>query len=88
MADLAVKAAESLRLDVAGVDILYDERGYRICEANSSPGFVGLESACRISVPDKVFDFVATRLSPAPPPRQSIWGKLVSRVTRREKEKV
>jgi gamma-F420-2:alpha-L-glutamate ligase len=71
------------------VDLLYDERGYRICEANSSPGFVGLENACHISVPDKVFDFVSTRLSPpAPPPKQSIWGKLVSRVTGREKERV
>jgi gamma-F420-2:alpha-L-glutamate ligase len=89
MADLAVKAAEALHLDIAGVDLLYDERGYRICEANSSPGFVGLENACHISVPDKVFDFVSTRLSPpAPPPKQSIWGKLVSRVTRREKERV
>jgi gamma-F420-2:alpha-L-glutamate ligase len=88
MADLAVKAAEALRLDIAGVDVLYDERGYRICEANSSPGFVGLENACHISVPDKVFDFVSTRLSPpAHAPKQSIWSKLVSRVTRREKEK-
>jgi gamma-F420-2:alpha-L-glutamate ligase len=50
MADLALKAAESLRLDIAGIDVLYDERGYRICEANSSPGFHGLENVCRISV--------------------------------------
>jgi gamma-F420-2:alpha-L-glutamate ligase len=89
MADLAIRAAQSLRLDIAGVDVLYDERGYRICEANSSPGFEGLEKACSISVPDKVFDFVATRLSPPPPlPRQTIWSKLVSRVRGREKEKV
>jgi gamma-F420-2:alpha-L-glutamate ligase len=89
MADLALKAAETLRLDIAGIDILYDERGFRICEANSSPGFHGLENVCRISVPDKVFDFVSTRLSPpAPPPKQSIWSKLVGRVKRREKEKV
>jgi gamma-F420-2:alpha-L-glutamate ligase len=89
MAELAIKAAEVLRLDIAGIDVLYDERGYRICEANSSPGFAGLEGVCHISVPDKVFDFVATRFSPpATPPKQSIWTKLVSRVKRRDKEKV
>jgi gamma-F420-2:alpha-L-glutamate ligase len=90
MAELAINAAKALRLDVAGVDVLYDEGGYRICEANSSPGFEGLEKACNISVPDKVFDFVATRLNPPqlPPPKTSIWTKLLRRTGLREKEKV
>jgi len=80
MADLALKAARALRLDIAGIDVLYDEGGYRICEANSSPGFEGLEKVCRISVPDKVLDFVATRLKPPAPPRVPIWRKLIRRV--------
>jgi gamma-F420-2:alpha-L-glutamate ligase len=88
MAELAIRATQSLRLDIAGIDVLYDETGYRICEANSSPGFEGLEKACRISVPDKVFDFVTKRLSPPAEPRKtSIWTKLISRVRRQEKEK-
>ncbi len=53
MAELAVRVASTLGLDVAGVDILLDADGYRICEANSSPGFQGLEKACRISVPGR-----------------------------------
>lgn len=56
MAQLAVSVAAVLGLDVAGIDILFDEHGYRICEANSSPGFQGLEKACRISVPDEIFN--------------------------------
>jgi gamma-F420-2:alpha-L-glutamate ligase len=80
MADLALRAARALRLDIAGIDILYDQNGYRICEANSSPGFEGLEKVCRISVPDKVLDFIATRLRPPAPPRVPIWRKLISRV--------
>jgi gamma-F420-2:alpha-L-glutamate ligase len=55
MARLAVRVADVLGLDVAGVDILFDTDGYRICEANSSPGFQGLEKACGVSVPDEIF---------------------------------
>lgn len=56
MAALAIKTAQVLELDVAGVDILFDaDGGYRICEANSSPGFQGLERACAIDVPEIVF---------------------------------
>src|SRR5690606_15545296 len=42
--DLAVRTAQVLNLQVAGIDLLFDERGYSICEANSFPGFKGLES--------------------------------------------
>lgn len=62
MADLAIQVAAALGLDVAGVDILFDTSGYRICEANSSPGFQGLEKACNISVPDAIFAAMRERL--------------------------
>jgi gamma-F420-2:alpha-L-glutamate ligase len=55
MADLAVRVAKALSLDVAGIDVLFDTNGYRICEANSSPGFQAMEPACNISVPDAIF---------------------------------
>jgi gamma-F420-2:alpha-L-glutamate ligase len=55
MAELAVKVALELKLDIAGIDVLFDKNGYRICEANSSPGFQGLERACAIDVPEMVF---------------------------------
>lgn len=72
MAALAVKVAEALGLDVAGIDILFDRDGYRICEANSSPGFQGLERACRISVPDEIFKAMRSKLGlPSPIPRRS-----------------
>jgi len=55
---LAVRVAGALNLDVAGVDILFDVNGYRVCEANSAPGFQGLEKACGISVPGEIFKVV------------------------------
>lgn len=51
MADLALAVARELKLDIAGVDILFDEDGYKVCEANSAPGFQGLERACAIDAP-------------------------------------
>lgn len=64
MADLALKVASILGLDVAGVDILFDEDGYRVCEANSSPGFQGLEKACGVDVPERIFSWLRERKEP------------------------
>jgi gamma-F420-2:alpha-L-glutamate ligase len=55
MAALAINVARELDLDIAGIDILFDKAGYRICEANSAPGFQGLERACAIDVPELIF---------------------------------
>lgn len=59
MAELAVRAAAALDLDVTGIDILFDEAGYRICEANSSPGFQGLERASGVDVPTAILNWIA-----------------------------
>lgn len=64
MARLAVRAAEALDLEVAGIDILFDDQGYRICEANSAPGFQGLEQACDIDLPKVIFDWIETQVRP------------------------
>jgi len=58
---LAIQVAKVLDLDIAGVDLLFHSDGYRICEANSSPGFEGFEKALNINVPQKVFDYVKLR---------------------------
>ncbi len=54
--ELAIKTAEILDLQVSGIDLLYDEKGgYTICEANTFPGFKGLESCCNVNVPREIF---------------------------------
>lgn len=62
MKKLAIQVAENLRLDIAGIDVLFDENGYRICEANSSPGFQGLEAACQMDVPEMIFKALQRQL--------------------------
>ena len=58
---LAIQVAKVLDLDIAGVDLLFHTDGYRICEANSAPGFEGFEKALDINIPQKVFDYVKLR---------------------------
>lgn len=43
--EIAVRAAKAVGLNVAGVDMLISNNGYKIIEVNSSPGFEGLEKA-------------------------------------------
>ena len=77
MAQLAVRVTQVLGLDVAGVDILFDESGYRVCEANSSPGFQGLEKACNVSVPDLIFEAMREKLGLPARPRGSSWRRFM-----------
>jgi len=58
---LAIQVAKTLDLDIAGVDLLFHEDGYKVCEANSSPGFKGFEEALDINLPQKVFDYAKLR---------------------------
>lgn len=63
--DIALKTAKVLNIQVAGVDLLYDENGYTVCEANTFPGFKGLETFCNINVPRKIFEAMQRRLEKA-----------------------
>ncbi|OJU23080.1 MAG: RimK family alpha-L-glutamate ligase [Sphingomonas sp. 66-10] len=67
MAELAIRAAETLDLDVTGIDILFDEDGYRICEANSAPGFQGLERATGLDVPGAILQWIVATQDYVPP---------------------
>ena len=58
---LAIQTAKVLDLDIAGIDLLFHEAGYRICEANSSPGFYGFENALDINIQGKIFEYAKMR---------------------------
>ncbi|MCP4887994.1 RimK family alpha-L-glutamate ligase [Rubripirellula sp.] len=59
---LSSEASRLLGLDIAGIDLLFDGEHYKICEANSSPGFRGMESCVEVNVPEHIFSFICVRL--------------------------
>ncbi|MEL7034368.1 MAG: 30S ribosomal protein S6--L-glutamate ligase [Cyanobacteria bacterium J06592_8] len=54
----AVRAAKTMGLKVAGVDLLRSNHGPVIMEVNSSPGLEGIEKATEIDVPTKIIEFL------------------------------
>jgi ribosomal protein S6--L-glutamate ligase len=60
----AVRAAKSMGLNVAGVDMLRSNRGAVVMEVNSSPGIEGIESATGIDVAGKIIDFMQKNYKP------------------------
>ncbi|MFZ2725354.1 MAG: RimK family alpha-L-glutamate ligase [Methylococcaceae bacterium] len=62
LADLAIKAAQALAMDYAGVDIIQDKQGhYIIIEVNSIPAWKGLESVCDLSIAQLLADDLINR---------------------------
>lgn len=60
----AVRAAKTLGLNVAGVDMLRSERGPLIMEVNSSPGLEGIEEATGVDVAGEIIEFVESHADP------------------------
>ncbi|KPZ72946.1 Ribosomal protein S6 modification protein [Shewanella sp. P1-14-1] len=54
----AVRAAKTMGLNVAGVDILRSKHGPLVMEVNSSPGLEGIETSTGIDVADKIIQFI------------------------------
>jgi ribosomal protein S6--L-glutamate ligase len=54
----AVKAARTMGLNIAGVDILRSNHGPVVMEVNSSPGLEGIEKASGVDVAGKIIEFV------------------------------
>jgi ribosomal protein S6--L-glutamate ligase len=60
----AVKAAQTMGLNVAGVDILRSSRGPLVMEVNSSPGLEGIENASRKNVAVEIVKFIEENAGP------------------------
>jgi ribosomal protein S6--L-glutamate ligase len=54
----AIKAANALKLGIAGVDMLQSERGPLIIEVNSSPGLEGIERATNKDIAGQIIKYL------------------------------
>jgi len=59
---LAIQAARSMGLDVAGVDIIRSSKGPLLLEVNSSPGLEGIEGATEKDIAMKIIKAVEERV--------------------------
>lgn len=62
-AELAVRAARTLGLQVAGVDLLESHRGPLVLEVNSSPGLEGIERTTRVDVAGHIVELLEQLIS-------------------------
>jgi len=67
-----VKAANTMGLNVCGVDLLRAERGSVVMEVNSSPGLEGIETATNKDVAKMMFQYIEKN---AKPNKNHIQGK-------------
>ena len=61
---IAIKAAQTLGLDVAGVDILRANRGPLVMEVNASPGLEGVETTTGIDIAGKMIEWIERQAHP------------------------
>ena len=59
---LGGESARLLGLDIAGVDLLFSNGGYKICEGNSSPGFEGMDKFTHTNIAEDIVNFVKYKL--------------------------
>jgi len=59
---MATETARLLGLEIAGIDLLFDGDHFRVCEANSAPGFASIEECTDIDLPDAIFHYLRIRL--------------------------
>lgn len=60
--NMAIRAAQIMGLNVAGVDIVRSNRGPLIMEVNASPGLEGIEKTTKIDVASSIIQFIEKNL--------------------------
>jgi len=59
---LSSESSKALDLDIAGVDLLFDNGGYKICEVNSNPGFEGMETFTKKNIAEEIVSFIKFKI--------------------------
>jgi tetrahydromethanopterin:alpha-L-glutamate ligase len=65
MEELAIHATKAVGADFAGIDLIEDEEGLLVLEANGTPSGKGINQACGIDVTERIVDLLFERLGTA-----------------------
>lgn len=55
---LTKKVVDALKTDIAGIDIVETDSGYKVLEVNSSVEFHGLQTVSDINIPDRIVNYL------------------------------
>ena len=61
--NIAVKAAKTLGLGIAGVDLIKSKRGLLVIEVNSSPGLEGIEFATKKDIASRMIKYIESQIN-------------------------
>lgn len=61
---IAISAAKTMGLKVAGVDLIRSNHGPLVLEINSSPGLEGIEKATHVNIASKIINFIEKHAKP------------------------
>ena len=64
--EIALRAAQLMGLEIAGVDILRSNAGPLILEVNASPGLEGIEGTTGVDIAGQIIKYVETNARPVP----------------------
>ena len=59
---LSTESSKALDLYIAGVDLLFDNGGFKICEVNSNPGFEGMETYTKKNIAEEIVQFIKMKI--------------------------
>jgi len=63
IAYLSLAATHLFGLEITGIDLLFNSVGFTLCEANSSPGFKGMELATGVDVAAKIITHIKSKIN-------------------------
>ncbi|MDQ5884481.1 MAG: ribosomal protein S6--L-glutamate ligase, partial [Pseudomonadota bacterium] len=61
---IAIAAAKTMGLNVAGVDLVRSKHGPLVLEINSSPGLEGIEKSTRVDIASKIITYMESHAHP------------------------
>jgi RimK family alpha-L-glutamate ligase len=59
---IARETARVLNLHIAGIDLLFHNNGFVVCEANTAPGFKGFEKYCDVDIAELIVEYIDYKL--------------------------